>query len=216
MFDVCTSITAGKDSLREDQEPQSGDVKFTAFLDWPASSQLWNVRPACEKFRCPAMNSRIHKIMPHLYFPEAKYSLCMDGTLALRVRVEELFRDFLGDADVAMFAHPDRDCLYDELVAATPLSKYSAAEMAEQVERYRAYGWPPHAGLWENAVILRTHTPAARRFNECWWAEMCRGSRLDQLACPVAAHKSGVRIAVIPGSQCDNPFFSYAGHRHED
>lgn len=204
---VYTAITRSKDRLRDDQVADGAE--FVAFIDSPQASDVWEQRPACDLFRCPNRCAKIHKVLPHLYFPGAAYSLWLDGNIALKVPVQTLIDEHLAEADVAMFGHPDRNCVYAELQASMPLlGKYDPAVMMEQVENYRAAGFPEHCGLHECGVIVRRHAAAVERFNEAWWAEICRWSQQDQLSVMPAAWRTGVKIATIPGSIMNYPQWS--------
>lgn len=197
---VVTALTAGRGSLQETQETAGAD--WVAFCDEPLLSRVWEVRPASDLFHDPARNARIHKLLPHLYFPEYDYSLWLDSNLELRTPVRELVETYLVDADAAFLPHPHRRCLYEEAAECARLGLEDPQVLAEQVERYRREGFPTGAGLFQAGAILRRHCPAVARFNEVWWAELCRFARRDQVSGIYAALRTGLRwtsFAVEPG-----------------
>ena len=58
-----------------------------------------------------------HKVLAHRFF-ETQYSLWVDGSIRINVDIRALIDRYLDGADLALFMHPDRDCLYDELTCA--------------------------------------------------------------------------------------------------
>ncbi len=107
---------------------------------------------------------------------------------------------------VAMFAHPRRDCIYDEcdasLGAESQAGKYDGQPLREQVAHYRAEGHPAHAGLSACGTIAWDATDAhARELGAAWLAECERWSVQDQLSAPVVARRLGITPGVFPFSQ---------------
>ncbi len=209
---IYTAIAGGKDDPRTDHDV-TGNVQLVAFLDTPRSLPGCLVRPAPDIFRLPIFNAKIPKVLPHRFLT-ADYSLWMDGNIALRVPLASLIDKFLGHADLAVFKHPDRNCIHDEVLASIPDRRYDEYAMRAQASEYRAAGWPAGAGLCHCCILLRRHTPAVAALGNEWWSEICRWGPQDQLSFPIAAGRAKVRIAFIPGSVADNrnDFFNYRGH----
>lgn len=195
---------------------------YVAFVDDIAKAKgPWAAARCYDGFKHPNLNAKIHKVLAHQWHPDTEYSIWIDATVSLKVPADDFAKAFLGDADLAMFPHPERDCIYEEAAVSALLPdywhagfyKYDGRQMAAQVQSYREAGWPEHAGLVECGVILRRHTPAVARFNDLWWSEICRHTFQDQLSVLVAAQRAGVKIARIPGSiRHGNDFVGY--HRH--
>lgn len=196
---VITSITGGKDTLLEDKENR-GKAKFIAFLDTPTLSPTWTVKPAHKRFTDPRRNSRIPKILSHLYV-DTEYSIWIDGNIRLLKNPQELIDTYLKDCDIALFKHPTRDCIYDEAVKCASKGLDDVEVIIEQAMDYENSGYAKHKGLCECGIILRRHTDKVREFNEAWWAEFCRYSKRDQISFMYAADKVGIPLEVI-----DAPF----------
>lgn len=213
---VYTAITDSKDVLREDQVTEGAE--FVAFLDPVAPSSVWQTRPACRLFTDPRRNARIHKILAHQYFPTADYSLWMDGPAALQVPVQTLIDEFLWDADICLFEHPERDCVYQEADVCGAWRLDDPGVLCVQAEHYQSQSYPAHGGLYETGLLLRRHTREVEAFNNAWWSELCRHSKRDQISFPYVLAKSGVRVATFPGTiktkngRPGNPYFDYAEH----
>lgn len=210
---VYTAVTNGKDTLKENQN--TTNASFIAFTDKPFESKVWEMRVACNESTDPVRNAKKHKILPHLYFPDAEYSLWIDGTISLKVPLDDLIHKYLQNTDIAMFPHPYRNCLYDEALTCITLGLDNPDTIKKQVEEYNLEGYLPRRGLFEATVILRRHTNEIRAFNETWWDEIQRGSKRDQISLPYALHKTATDITTMEGYVHDeggNKYFSYERH----
>lgn len=205
---VYTAITAGKDSLKDPPLQETADLIF--FTDRPKEhdSSRWNVRPACDLFKDPRRNSRAHKILAHQYLTDYDYSLWIDGSVRLLASARDLVEKYLVEADIAMFRHPARNCLYVEARGLADAG-YDREMLDAQVSRYRLDGYPAENGLNECAVILRRHSAATTEFNAAWWAEYCRYSCRDQMSVNYVLRKLDVRVAILPGAVHHNSGIVY-------
>lgn len=176
-----TVITGDKDEVRKKEG-------ITYFIN------------AYDKFKDDRRNSRIQKMLPHLYF-NSEYSIYLDGNIELLVTPEELIEKHLKDYDIALFKHPTRDCLYDEAITCARLRLDDAETIIEQVKAYEDSGYQKHKGLVECGIIIRRHTQKVKELNECWFAHYCRYSRRDQISFMKCADEVGIPIKVI-----DDPF----------
>jgi hypothetical protein len=129
----------------------------------------------------------------------------IDGSIYLQASPLDLIETYLADADIAMFRHPTRDCLYSEAEGCASAGFDRRETFLAQAEHYRSTGYPLNNGLNECAVILRRHTAPIARFNDMWWSEYCRYTSRDQISLPYVARVLGVRIATLPGRVSDNP-----------
>lgn len=211
---VYTAITRGYDSLKEQPRSATDGADCVAFLDQPQRSITWRSHPIHAGFSDPARNAKIHKILPHRYFPDARYSLWIDGAITMRFThsIAELIRLYLADCDLAVFQHKGRTCIYQEASVCLQRQLDDTAVIWRQISRYTREGYPPGAGLAECPVVLRRHTPAVAAFNEAWWAEITRGSKRDQLSFPYAARSVGLRYGTFPGIISESPLFLQRHH----
>lgn len=205
---VYTSNVGGFDKLIEDQNTEGAD--FIAYTDQP--SETWEVREPYNNFKDNRRNSRIQKLMPHLFI-KTKYSVYLDGNIKLKVPAQQLIDEYLKDKDIAVFRHMGRDCVYKEAEACVALQKGSMKEIAEQVTAYAEKGHPYHAGLCECGVIIRRHTKEIETMNEKWWAHYCRYSERDQISFPLAFDLD--KVEQMEGSAWRHPYFEFVGHANE-
>jgi hypothetical protein len=178
-------------------------------MDQPQLSRFWHVKPLHREFDDPCRNAKIHKILPHLYFPKAKYSLWIDGSIQIKFQgsLEELAEIYLQERDIAVFPHRTRSCAYDEAESCIKQAKDDPAVIYRQMMHYKYDNYPFSQGLAECSVILRRHTEKVRLFNEVWWNEIKTHSRRDQLSFNYVLWKLSLRYAVFPGTLAENDLF---------
>ncbi len=183
---IYTALSGNKDAPRDD---------IPCFTDY-------------EKFLNPARNAKIAKILPHL-FMQTEWSIWVDANIHLKVPAEVLLEK-LGDAEIGVFPHPDRKCLYDEAQKCIEWKKDDPATIKNQVERYIQEGFPENSGLAACGVLVRKHTEKINRLNERWWAEICRGSVRDQISFPYV-YRDSIKY-FEPVNLWDNQYFYRHGH----
>lgn len=175
----------------------------------------WELRPPLFRDRDPRRVARWHKIMSHLIFPSAEFTLWHDGSHHLSANPWEVIDTGLARGRMfATFKHPLRDCVYQEIQACLMLKKDLPARLYAQAERYLRAGYPQRHGLFETSCVARCAAAAIAKLNEAWWRELEQGSCRDQVALPYAIWKTGVTgIGVLPGSRDKSKYFLFRPHR---
>lgn len=212
---VYTANTKGKDELKENQNTEGAE--FVAFLDTPTESKTWNVRSVTEISPDPVRNAKQYKVLPHIYFPDAKYSLWIDGTITLLDPLQKLIDLYLGDNDIALHKHYMRDCAYAEAVECGSYLLDDPDVISKQIARYLFQeGYPRNNGLAECTIILRRHTPKIAELNNLWWDEIQKGSRRDQISFNYCCWKLGVKYTEMEGTVYNSPHFKYEKHQRRE
>lgn len=170
-----------------------------------ANKDILVYKDSYTQFKDDRRNSRIQKIMPHLFF-DSEYSIYLDSNIELLAKPEELLV-YLKNHDIAVFKHPGRDCIYDEAEACKYLGKEDPLMLAQQVKDYAKKGVLPHSGLAECGVIVRRHTQRINDLNEKWWAHYCRYGARDQISFPVVFPKDEVYF--IDKGVTNHPYFKF-------
>lgn len=217
MIEVYTAITAAYDDLRP--QPVLPGVSYTAFLE-PVFRNVppWRAVPLAVEAIDPTRRAKRPKVLAHEYFPEAEYSMWIDGTVTLSRGswLSDWIELYLRDVDVATSEHPRHASIYEhgEFVMRQGLD--ARGVVAAQLERYRAAGFQSRSGCVQCKYVFRRHTPEVKRFNERWWKEIEEGSRRDQLSFQFAAEATGVSYAMLPYSlQQHFQDSSHRGKRYE-
>lgn len=195
---VYTAITNGKDAPRDD---------IKVFSDF-------------NKFHSPVMNAKIYKILPHKFI-DCDISIWLDGNIFLQAPKEKLVADWLGEADIALFNHNHSRRLSYEVkwikyaLRNRANKKELLKEVYDQLAYYQNQGIPDRMNMVVGSMIVRRHTPLITRFNEAWWAEICRWSQRDQLSFPVILSQfPDLKINYIQGYIKDHPYLRHEIHSH--
>ncbi len=217
---VYTAITNGYDRLRPLKAQCLSPARPIAFLDEATraaatSTGSWEIRDIDRHAQDPNRQAKLYKVLPELFFPDAEYSLWVDGNVSLiyPFDIHRLISLFLAEADICVARHHARACLYQEAAVCKVRRLDSARVIDRQVARYRQEGFPAWHGLNHAAVILRRHSAAVKNFNRQWWQEICQGSRRDQLSFNYVLWKVGLPIAEFPlPVQDNNGLFASVAH----
>ena len=153
------------------------------------------------------MEAKEYKILSHKFI-DSEISVWLDGNIELLVPEELLIEHFLGDADIGLWKHPYRDCLYEEAEKTKDIPK-----VEEQAKYYKSQGFPKNAGLYECGTLVRRNTPRVNEFNEMWWEEIKKWSVRDQISFPYVLSKfPDLKIKVNEGNVREHPWFRYNTH----
>ena len=208
------------DELQRPPELAADSVRaaqFKAFVDqrekvWQTEINGWTTRQQAAGVS-PRRTARRLKVLAHKTFPDAEYSLWVDGCLTPITPVWELIDRFLSHHDICVFEHCERACVYKELEACLRLRKDNPVTMRKQVDGYRREGYPHDNGLAETTAVLRRHNKSTERFNEEWWEEINKGSYRDQLSFNHVCWRFGVEYATFEGNRPSSPHFEHRPHR---
>jgi len=206
---VYTVILGDYDNLRPPEIVEPG-VRYVCISDEFYSCPPWELWPAWKPYKSEARNSRIPKILSHLFF-DSEYTIYHDGSFVLKEKPSVLVDTLLSDSDIAMFRHPCRSSVYQEAGVCEREKIGAGPEMAAQIERYRAIGLGD--GLWAGGFIARRNTTSSANLNEMWWREFLAGSTRDQIALPAAKLITGINIHTIDADiLMDSQIVKFAWH----
>ena len=231
---VYTAIFGRIDRLWSVHPLARGDCQHVAFVDRPLPEVgLWDgkaliggtsktraIPPIWEQCEVDPhfglrRSARHYKAVPHRYL-DADVFIWVDGNVRLLAAPEVIVDKYLGDADLAIFKHPDRGCLYVEAEFCAKIGKDDPMVLQQQVDRYKAAGMPAKWGLPETRCVIRRNTPQMRDLGDAWWAELEHYSVRDQVSIPFVCWRAGVRWKEIPG-RCwpknEHKHFYYIKHK---
>jgi len=200
---VYTAIFGDYDVLRDPGMLNPG-CRYLCFSDSPQKSEVWETVVQRRVMSTAVQDARLIKILSHR-FVDTKYSIWLDGNLQLLIDPVKIVTKYLVNRDIALFAHCERDCIYQEAETNVFLRKAPAENINKQISRYRVEGYPEHNGLAETSILIRRHTPEVIAFNSLWWAEMLQGTWRDQLSFNVVCWRTGMKYEDIGGN------FRYGG-----
>lgn len=223
MVGIYTAMFGGYDRLHV-QVDQDVEATWTVFTDNPEleAPAPWRVVLAPGRYSHPRMSAKWFKCTPDAVIPLSE-SIWIDANT--EVTSPSFAREALEciNDGIALFAHPQRDCIYDEAEASLRLApaKYGQLPIAGQVEHYRQLGHPEHAGLFACGTIARRIDDRVRRLGERWLDECVMWTYQDQLSFPVVCAELGVTPGVFPHPQISrhhlgNPWLTIHPHNSNE
>jgi hypothetical protein len=144
-------------------------------------------------------NAKIYKIMPHLFVPGYDYYIWVDATHAVKMDPKEIVETYLKDSDIALFKHPERDCVYEEAELIKQVRFDSLEFVQNQMIFYQSRSFEKHKGLYELPCRIQRNTLEIQALMLTWWELICKFSSRDQLSLPFALDMHGITPAIMPG-----------------
>ena len=200
---VLTSMCGLHNKLRDPATKFDG-VDYVAFVDKTHEGcSVWDQRPALDftldnKFK-GRRNAKIYKVMPQMFLPEYDYWFWVDSTHELIMDPKKVIDEYMGESEIGLWKHTDRDCSYQEAEIVKRLNLDYPELIQNQVNYYKSVGYPEHNGLYELPVSIRKNTDMVKILNMRWWEQICRYSSRDQISMPFVIWKTGLEPAILPG-----------------
>lgn len=171
----------------------NGDKNFT-------ESGVWKVVVVHNMpYKDARRNGKIPKLLLHRLFPNARFSLWIDGKLQLVVDPYQVLERFLWRQNhtFAISQHYKRLDVFEEAEANKAAGKYDNASIDAQINFYWMEGIrqfdisksPFRSDVPEGCVIIREHTPITNLFTCLWFNEVDRFTSRDQLSFAIVRNK---------------------------
>lgn len=198
---IYTSVVGDIDVLMQPQvvDPRYDYVCFVRKADG-LDGGAWQFREIPADISDDRMLSRYPKLHPEELLPGYEWTLWMDGNISIRDeafygRIDELIAS---GVQMAVARHPLRDCVYDEAYAVVAADKEHYAVARRVIKFLDSKGFPRHAGLFENSILLRRSGDAAvAKMDAMWWECLQSLSGRDQLSLVYCARECGVSITPL-------------------
>ncbi|KAG6469450.1 hypothetical protein ZIOFF_074167 [Zingiber officinale] len=137
-------------------------------------------------------NGKVPKLLLHRLFPNAQFSIWIDGKLQLVVDPYQILERFLWRENYtfAISRHYRRFDVFEEAEANKAAGKYDNASIDYQIEFYKKEGLIPYSlsklpitsDVPEGCVIIREHIPITDLFTCLWFNEVDRFTSRDQIS----------------------------------
>lgn len=144
-------------------------------------------------------DAKIYKICPHLFLPGYDYYIWMDATHTLEADPEELVEEYLKGSEIAVFQHPERDCIYEEANLVKQIGFDHANLIEDQLDFYREMEYPEHNGLYELPARIQKNNGRTKQLGLMWWEQICMFSSRDQISFPFVCEQLNIKPNIIPG-----------------
>jgi hypothetical protein len=178
-------------------------VDYFAFSDRQTNVPGWTVKKAADFSADPKYknrrNAKIYKVLPFLFAPDYDYYFWIDSTHQLEEDPRTVIDTYLKDSDVAVFKHPERDCVYEEGKLVKQIGFDYPNLIDDQLDFYRDMCYPEHNGLYELPVRVQRNTELTQRMGMMWWEQICMFSSRDQISFPFVCHQLGINLSIMPG-----------------
>lgn len=178
-------------------------VDYHAFVDDSASNNKWITHPTISFSSDPTYfnrrNAKLYKILPFAFLPEYDYYFWIDSTHILETNPLEVIEKYLSDTDIAVFKHPQRDCVYLEGKSVNQVSFDHSNLVDDQLDFYRDMDYPNNNGLYELPARVQRNTSLTQRMGWMWWEQICMFSSRDQISFPFVCHQLGIKPSILPG-----------------
>ncbi|VAI93807.1 uncharacterized protein LOC119340726 isoform X1 [Triticum dicoccoides] len=170
----------------------------------------------------PRRNGKVPKILTHRLFPQAWYSIWIDGKMELMVDPLLILERYLwrGKYTFAVAIHKHHRSIYEEGDAIKRRKRYARPLVDLQMKIYRHEGMEPWdekkrmpSDIPEGAVLIREHTMITDLFSCLWFNEVNLFTPRDQLSFGYVAHRLGDALKFFMFPNCEyNSLFIL--HRH--
>lgn len=197
---VYTAIYGGVDELIA-PVAQDIEVDWYCFTDDPSrpGTQPWQVVVQPGRYDDSRLNAKWPKLMPHEALPRHRWTIWVDGNLA--IDSPSFVREALSYAGsgLAVFRHPLRYSICHEAYACLRRPDCRMMPLLEQVRHYYSQGYEDVAGLYACNVLVRDSVRWSRwGIGESWLEECMRWSLRDQLSFPVLLSEAGLAPDLFP------------------
>lgn len=215
---VYTAVTADYDLI---YRPRSIDDGFEYVLISESASRetIWQFRPLVKKLENDVLTNRYHKLFPHKIFPDANYSIYLDGNIGIIGSLQNLMNEFIGSkAAIGVFRHSARNTVAEEIDACLLLDKFDTEDkllFRNQYTYFIANGMPIKQRLSDNGVIFRWHGhPDIPKSMDDWWWQLNHFTKRDQLSLPYVVWSNSCDINIWDWSIREpNAYFECYDHR---
>lgn len=174
----------------------------TGYLKAPG----WEVLPLASPARLTSGHdvNRFHKFFPHRLFPEARWSIYLDGNIRYTGDWHMLVAR-IRDAGAALgaFWHPSGHDLTTEIDACKRYMKFDERDISvidRQLALYVERGIDPAEPIPTNNVLVRDHAaPGLDAAMSLWWSQLFEFTKRDQISLTYVLAQAGVRWQPLDG-----------------
>ena len=185
-------------------DPKSFDgVDYHAFVDYKDDNTSWIKHPiipfSSDVRYKNRRDAKVYKVLPFAFLPDYDYYFWIDSTHTLQANPQEVISKYLTNSDIAVFKHPQRDCIYIEGELVKQIKFDHPNLLEDQLEFYKDMCYPKNNGLYELPVRVQRNTKLTQQMGWMWWEQICMFSSRDQISFPFVCHQLGIKPSILPG-----------------
>ncbi|KAF5947034.1 hypothetical protein HYC85_017262 [Camellia sinensis] len=173
----------------------------------------------------PRRNGKVPKILTHRLFPQAQYSIWIDGKMELLVDPLLVLERYLwrGKHTFAIAQHKHHRSIYEEADSNKRRKRYARPLIDLHMKIYHYEGmepWSPKkntvSDVPEGAIIIREHTAINNLFSCLWFNEVNLFTPRDQLSFGYIVYRFGGQFKFFMFPNCEyNSIFELYPHTRE-
>lgn len=173
----------------------------------------------------PRRNGKVPKILTHRLFPQAQYSIWIDGKMELIVDPLLMLERYLwrGKYTFAIAQHKHHRNVFEEADSNKRRKRYARPLIDLHMKIYRYEGmepWSPNkktvSDVPEGAIIIREHTAINNLFSCLWFNEVDLFTPRDQLSFGYVVYRLGNAFNFFMFPNCEyNSIFVLHPHTRE-
>ena len=185
-------------------EPKPFDgVDYHAFVDYENDNTSWIKHPiipfSSDVRYKNRRDAKVYKVLPFAFLPDYDYYFWIDSTHTLQANPQDVIDKYLTNSDIAVFKHPQRDCIYIEGEFVKQIKFDHPNLLEDQLEFYKDMCYPKNNGLYELPVRVQRNTKLTQQMGWMWWEQICMFSSRDQISFPFVCHQLGIKPSILPG-----------------
>lgn len=216
---VFSAVTGGYDAIEQPLfiHPDYDYILFSNDIK-EDNIGVWQIQPIPYYNKDNTKIARWVKTHPQLLLPNYEFSVWIDSNVIISAKEAYSIFDNLYEQGVLIssFAHPFRDCIYDECLWIALRLKDKFKNMLPEILYLKENGYPQHAGLCETNCVFRCHTnPTIIDVCEKWWQMIDKYSKRDQLSFNFILWKKNIELNYLLGKEfCsrNHPYFHRSLH----
>lgn len=203
------SFDTSVDPIKQDLPKGVDEIVFHRYTDsnFPPATGL-----------TPRLQYRIPKLFGWQIFPGYDVYLWLDGSMSFtRPDCLKWFMEKLGDNDIALFKHPWRNSIKEEVDLIEEklvqrgkyiTSRYKNGFHKEQLAECMSDPDFKDTILYTSTAFLYRNNKKVQDAMKMWWFHQSRYFTCDQIVLPYVVFKSGLKVGVINEDQYHIPYLT--------
>ena len=148
----------------------------------------------------PSLSAKIPKFRPDLFI-DTESSVWVDANFRDPENwINSVSKNILTGCDLALFKHPSRNSVSEEIIASSAKFKYALIDFISQVEYYSGQGFTDTEGLYACGIIARNHTSQNVFLGNEWLLQNIIWNTQDQISLPYVLYKLNITANLYPGN----------------
>lgn len=186
---IITALAGTRDKLTDPENVYEEADYYAVIEENKTEYKVWTPLPILKFSSDRLYDNRYHarapKVIPSFFLPKNyEYVIWVDANFGLRQSPQKIIDKVLKDTDIAVFEHPYRDGVYQEIEAVRRYDKDREKTLKAHYKYYKTINYPEKNGLYESGVIFRRMSMKVKQFNLMWWYNICKYGSRDQLSLP--------------------------------